>query len=69
MSDQFNDTLRLDDLQCRTLIMRLNGDKSEAERAIRSDYFERKRIVVELDRVSSQGRISYLHEALGSGRV
>ena len=60
MSEQFNDTLRLGDLQCRSLIMRLNGDKSESERAIRSDYFERKRIVVELDPVSSPGRISYL---------
>lgn len=60
MSDQFNDTLRLDDLRCRSLIMRLNGNKSEAERAIRSDYFERKRIVVEIDRVSSGGSNSYL---------
>ena len=60
MSEQFNDTLRLDDSQCHSLIMRLNGDKSESERAIRSDYFERKRIVVELDPVSSPGRISYL---------
>ncbi len=60
MSEQFNDTLRLGELQCRSLIMRLNEDKSESERAIRSDYFERKRIVVELDPVSSPGRISYL---------
>jgi hypothetical protein len=47
-------------MQCRSLILRLNEDKSESERAIRSDYFDRQRIVVELDPVGSPGRVSYL---------
>ncbi len=60
MSEQFNDTLRLGEGPCRSLIMRLNEDKSESERAIRSDYFDRQRIVVELDPVGTPGRVSYL---------
>lgn len=60
VSEQFNDTLRLGELQCRSLIMRLNEDKSESERAIRHDYFERKRLVVELDPVGTPGRIAFL---------
>ncbi len=60
MADRFNDTLRLDDAQCRSLVMRLNDEKSDSERSLRHDYFERVRLVVELECVGSPGQVSVL---------
>lgn len=60
VADRFNDTLRLGEPQCRSLIERLNDEKSDSERTLRHDYFERRRLVVELECVGSSGRVSVL---------